>query len=214
MLGVLARFCPIIVQVTPFKTPFGLVTPFITIPITHSCNHTYYCLHCYTITFLARSCLQSLIAWLHCWLLTLCVVGLQFFGSTRSSLANYWLLSSPAGSLTLCLRQLTHWLCLRRLAHWLTLLSEIPVLKWACADGIVSTLSHSSFLHCDGLVTGETSVVYETKEFVTTFQVTDVFVTTDTSIPLRGNGTIFGYPGSLLQYFIDFLHLYENYGFS
>jgi hypothetical protein len=40
VLGVLARFCPIIVQITPLKTPFGLVTPFITVPITRSCNHT------------------------------------------------------------------------------------------------------------------------------------------------------------------------------
>jgi hypothetical protein len=59
-----------------------------------------YCLHRYTITILARVCLQSLIARLHCWLSTLCVVGLRFFGSTHSSLADYWLLSSPAGSLT------------------------------------------------------------------------------------------------------------------
>jgi cellulose synthase/poly-beta-1,6-N-acetylglucosamine synthase-like glycosyltransferase len=40
ILGVLTRFCPIIVQVTPLKTPFGLVTSFITIPITRSYSHT------------------------------------------------------------------------------------------------------------------------------------------------------------------------------
>jgi hypothetical protein len=37
---VLARFCPILVQVKSLKTLFGLVTPFIPIPITHSYNHT------------------------------------------------------------------------------------------------------------------------------------------------------------------------------
>jgi hypothetical protein len=30
----------------------------------------------------------------------------------------------------------------------------------------------------------------------------DVFITTDTSIPLRSNGTIFGYPGSPLTIFL------------
>jgi hypothetical protein len=100
MLGVLARFWPIIVQVTPLKTPFGLVTPFITIPITRSCNHTQLLLtplHNYnpcasvpTITYCTVT------------LLTIDPLCLRFFGSTRSSLANYWLLSSPAGSLTLC----------------------------------------------------------------------------------------------------------------
>jgi hypothetical protein len=159
-LGFLARFCPIIVQVTPLKTPFGLVTPFMTIPITRSYSHTQLLLtplRGYTITILARSCLQSLIARLHCWLSTLCVDSwLSVFDSRARFVLFFrqlWLLSSPAGSLTLSLR---------RLARWLTLLSEIPVLKWACADGIVSTLSHGSFLHRHGLVTGETSVVYET----------------------------------------------------
>jgi hypothetical protein len=64
----LARFCPIIVQVKPLKTPFGLVTPFITIPITRSYNHTQLLLtplRSYTVTILARLCLQSLIARLH-----------------------------------------------------------------------------------------------------------------------------------------------------
>jgi hypothetical protein len=163
MLGILARFCPIIVQVSPPKTPFGLVTPFITIPITRSCNHTQVLLtplHNYnpcafvptitycTVTLLTidslccRSSILRLDSFFSCQWLTAVLAG--------------WLtdsVSSPAGSLT-------H--CLHRLAHWLTLLSEIPVLKWTCADGIVSTLSHGSFLHCDGLVTGETSVVYET----------------------------------------------------
>jgi hypothetical protein len=37
---VLARFCPILVQVKSLKTPFGLVTPFIPIPITRSYHHT------------------------------------------------------------------------------------------------------------------------------------------------------------------------------
>jgi hypothetical protein len=176
MLGVLARFCPIIVQVTPLKTPFRLVTSFITITITVVTVTHNYCLHRYTITILARSCLQSLIARLHCWLSTLCVDSwlsvfdsraqfVLFFRQLLTAVFAGWLtdsLSSPAGSLTLS--SLADWLTLplRRLARWLTLLSEIPVLKRACADGIVSTLSHGSFLHCDGLVTGETSVVYET----------------------------------------------------
>jgi hypothetical protein len=159
MLGVLARFCPISVHVTPHETPFGLVTPFITIPFTRSCNHTQLLLtplhsynpcafvptitHC-TVTLLTidplccRSSIFRLDSFFSCQLLTAVFAG--------------WLtesLSSPAGSLTLC-----------RLSRWLTLLSEIPALKWACADGIVSTLFHGSFLHCDGLVTGETSVVY------------------------------------------------------
>jgi hypothetical protein len=57
-------------------------------------------------------------------------------------------------------------------SHWLTLLyslvlsltfhSEIPVLKWARADGIVNTLCHRSYTQCADLVTGETSVVYFT----------------------------------------------------
>jgi hypothetical protein len=54
-----------------------------------------------------------------------------------------------------CLRRLAHWL-----SGWLAQSYEIPVLRWACADGIVSTVSHGSFLHCDELVTGESSVVY------------------------------------------------------
>jgi hypothetical protein len=37
---VLARFCPILVRVKSLKTPFGLVTSFIPIPITHGYNHT------------------------------------------------------------------------------------------------------------------------------------------------------------------------------
>jgi hypothetical protein len=41
-------------------------------------------------------------------------------------------------------------------------LSEIPVLKWACTDGIVNTLPHRSYTQCMDLVTGETSVVYFT----------------------------------------------------
>jgi hypothetical protein len=137
-----------------------LVTPFITIPITRSYSHTQLLvtpLRSYTITILARSCLQSLIARLHCGLSTLCVDSwLSVFDSRARFVLFFrqWLTdSSPAGSPTLCLR---------RLARWLWLLSEIPVLNWACADGIVSILSHGSFLHCDGLVTGETSVVYET----------------------------------------------------
>jgi hypothetical protein len=60
-----------------------------------------------------------------------------------SSLANYWLLSSPAGPPTL----------------WLTVFARLS-LRWADADGRDDTVSHGSFLHCDGLVTGETSVVY------------------------------------------------------
>jgi hypothetical protein len=44
-----------------------------------------------------------------------------------------------------------------RLTH-----SEIPVLKWTCANGIVNTLSLRSYTQCMGLVTGETSVVYFT----------------------------------------------------
>jgi hypothetical protein len=163
MLGVLARFCPIIVQVTPLKTPFALVTPFITIPIARSCNHTQLlltplhnynpCAFVHTITYCTvtlltidplccRSSILRLDSFFSCQLLTAVFAG--------------WLtdsLSSPAGSLILPLR---------RLARWLTLLSNIPVLKWACADSTVSTLSHGSFLHCDGLLTGETSVVYET----------------------------------------------------
>jgi hypothetical protein len=109
---VLARFCPIIVQVRPLKTPFGLVTPFITIPITRSYNHTQLLLtplRGYTVTILARLCLQPLIARLHRWLSTLCVdyrllaVGLRF---------NCWLLSSPAGSLTRLQNcKLKNWLC-------------------------------------------------------------------------------------------------------
>jgi hypothetical protein len=70
---------------------------------------------------LAHSCLQSLVAWLHCWLSTLCVdyrlsVLLVFDSSARLVLllpttdcCLRWLahslsLSSLAGSLTLCLR--------------------------------------------------------------------------------------------------------------
>jgi hypothetical protein len=146
MLGFLARFCPIIVQVTPLKTPSGLVTPFITIPITRSCNHTQLLLtplHNYnscafvpTITYCTVTLLtiNSL-----CWLSTL-----RFFAVFAGWLTDS--LSSPAGSLTLCRLSLS--------------LCEIPVLRWACADGIVNTMPHGSFLHCDGLVTGETSVVY------------------------------------------------------
>jgi hypothetical protein len=48
-------------------------------------------------------------------------------------------------------------------------LSEIPVLKWACADGIVATLSHRSYTQCTNLVTGETSVVYFTWVAVSPF---------------------------------------------
>jgi hypothetical protein len=48
------------------------------------------------------------------------------------------------------------------LFHTLTLHSEIPLLKWARADGIVSTLCHRSYTQCASLVTGETSVVYFT----------------------------------------------------
>jgi hypothetical protein len=52
--------------------------------------------------------------------------------------------------------------CLRRLAHRLSLTfhSEILVLKWACANGIVDTYCSCSYMRCNGLVTGETSVVY------------------------------------------------------
>jgi hypothetical protein len=47
---VLARFCPILVQVKSLKTPFGLVTPFIPIPITRSYNHTQLLLSRYACT--------------------------------------------------------------------------------------------------------------------------------------------------------------------
>jgi hypothetical protein len=120
MLGVLARFCPIIVQVTPLKTPFGFVTPFITIPVTRSCNHTQLLLtplHNYnpcafvptitycTVTLLpidslcCRSSILRLDSFFSCQLLTAVFAG--------------WLtdsLPSPAGSLTLCLRRLARWL--------------------------------------------------------------------------------------------------------
>jgi hypothetical protein len=106
MLGVLARFCPIIVQVTPLKTPFGLVTP-----ITRSGSHTQLLitpLHNYnpcafvptitycTVTLLTidplccRSSILRLDSFFSCQLLTALFAG--------------WLtdsLSSPAGSLTL-----------------------------------------------------------------------------------------------------------------
>jgi hypothetical protein len=55
----------------------------------------------------------------------------------------------------------TDWLTLLSLSCTLTN-SEIPVLKWARADGIVSTLCHRSYTQCASLVTGETSVVYFT----------------------------------------------------
>jgi hypothetical protein len=96
---VLARFCPIIVQVKPFKTPFGLVTPFITIPVTRSYNHTQLLLtplRGYTVTVLARLCLQLLIA-------PLTIASwLSVFDSTADC-------------------------CLRRLAHWLDCVSLVTV---------------------------------------------------------------------------------------
>jgi hypothetical protein len=50
---VLARFCPILVQVKSLQTPFGLVTRFIPITITHN-----YCLRRYACTQLTilRQC--------------------------------------------------------------------------------------------------------------------------------------------------------------
>jgi hypothetical protein len=132
MLGVLTRFCPIIVQVTPLKTPFGLVTPFITIPITRRCNHTQLLLtplHNYnpctfmptitycTVTLLTidplccRPSILRLDSFFSCQLLTAVFAG--------------WLtdsLSSPAGSLidSVFAGWLAGWLCLRRLARSLS----------------------------------------------------------------------------------------------
>jgi hypothetical protein len=83
----------------------------------------------------------------------------------------------------------------------LTLLVSGSNLRWPLSNRVEVTYPNRSEMYSHGLVTGETSVAYETSEFVTTFQVTDVFVTTDTSILLSGNGTIFGYPGSPLQYY-------------
>jgi hypothetical protein len=103
MLGILARFCPIIVQVTPLKTPFGLVTPFITIPITRSCSHT-----------------QLLITPLHNYnpcafvpTITYCTVTLLTIDSVFSvfdSSARLVLLLPTADC---CLRRLARSLCLR-----------------------------------------------------------------------------------------------------
>jgi hypothetical protein len=99
MLGVLARFCPIIVQVTPLKTPFGLVTPFITISITRSYNHTQLLLtplRGYTITILAYNHL------LHGYTVDYQLSVLSVFDS----------------SARLVLLLPTTDCCLRRLAHW------------------------------------------------------------------------------------------------
>jgi hypothetical protein len=55
-------------RVTPLKTPFGLVIPFITIAITRHYNHSQLSitlLHVYTIIILIRSRLQSLIPLSH-----------------------------------------------------------------------------------------------------------------------------------------------------
>jgi hypothetical protein len=91
MLGVLARFCPIIVQVTPLKTPFGLVTPFSTIPITRSCNHTQLLLtplHNYN-----PCAFMPTVTYCTVTLLTInslcCRSSILRLDSTRSSLANY-----------------------------------------------------------------------------------------------------------------------------
>jgi hypothetical protein len=137
----------------------------------HSIFHTLYCrLHrrYYNLQLQTNSSLSLTVLTVHpfrrlSWPSTISVGARQFTVDSRPSLS----LLSPS---TDC--------CLRRLAHWLfvslpdsdsspagsltdcRLFSEIPVLRWGCADGIVSTLSHVSFLHCDGLVTGETSVVH------------------------------------------------------
>jgi hypothetical protein len=57
-------------------------------------------------------------------------------------------------------------------------------------------MSHGSFLHCDGLVTGETSVVYSPCIAVGLFS-EQLTVTTDIASPLSGNGTVV--PGILLH---------------
>jgi hypothetical protein len=98
-----------------------------------------------------------------------------------SSLANYWLLSSPAGPPTLRRlsrltalrwrrRQLRLLLCSEagcsltasgsRPDCKLTLHSEILVLKSAMANGIVDTYHNCLYMRWNGLVTGETSVVH------------------------------------------------------
>jgi hypothetical protein len=96
---VLARFCPIIVQAKPLKTPFGLVTPFITIPITRSYNHTQLLLTLlrgYMVTILARLRLQSLIARLHRWLSGLCVDHRLLAVGLLTAVFAGWLTDSPA----------------------------------------------------------------------------------------------------------------------
>jgi hypothetical protein len=92
---VLARFCPIIVQVKPLKTPFGLVTPFITIPITRSYNHT-----------------QLLLTPLHNYNPCAFVPTIAYCTVAPLTIAS-WL--SVFDSTADC--------CLRRLAHWLDCVS-------------------------------------------------------------------------------------------
>jgi hypothetical protein len=91
MLGVPDQFWAPIVQVTPLKTPFGLLTLLFQSQ-SHVVTITYnYCLHCYTI---------------HCWLATICVDSSAlsvltidsclFFRQLPTDLLQLWLSSSVA----------------------------------------------------------------------------------------------------------------------
>jgi hypothetical protein len=67
-IGVLYQFWPPIVRVSPLTTPFGLLIPFITIPVARNYNHSQLFLtrlRVYTIIILTRSWLHSHITLLH-----------------------------------------------------------------------------------------------------------------------------------------------------
>jgi hypothetical protein len=84
MLGVSHQFCPPIVQVTPLKTPFGLLTLLFQSQ-SHVATITYnYCLHCYT---------------LHCWLATICVDSYTLSVLTIDS----WMSTTSVGAVLLTL---------------------------------------------------------------------------------------------------------------
>jgi hypothetical protein len=144
MLGVLPRFCPIIVQVTPLKTPFGLVTPFITIPITRSCNHT-----------------QLLLTPLHNYNPCAFVPTITYRTVTLLTINALCCRSSilRLDSFFSC-QLLTD--CLRRLAHWLFSSLSGFNLRWPFSDRVEVTWPNRSEMHSHGLVAEETSSLCET----------------------------------------------------
>jgi hypothetical protein len=104
MLGFLGRFWTPIVHVTPLETPFGLVIPLFTIPITRHYNYTQLFLmrlRVYTIIVLTRTELQSLIPLLHD-IHSLCALHFNAYCTTAHKVSYYnhlahsctgWLLS-------------------------------------------------------------------------------------------------------------------------